>query len=459
MSSAIQTVGGNQIVRLGSPLILGIRLQGTLGHVSAANPNQVKARPYIRYLAQTLQHLQCDVTLLVSTNHQFDGHILSQFAALDFPIKFRILHDHSDIARGNSPKNRTVSAKNYTQYFRGVAESHGTTLDRVLFVDSEINYRFTPVQTLVMERFEPLSRRQARQDLRRRMAESRDRERRTSSPVATETERKEEDGAAASTAAATDASSSSREKTRYASSRKGQQQQHPEDRARLDRDRQRRLETHQTHVRAAIADADGHTARLRAEQRFASTLAEPSHSSADDTGNDDEAEAGGRGGSGWLGRHDGRKATVTARNPAAAAAAAAAAAKNGSSGNSDNSGEAGRAEAAGGADGGHFTADDFSNSPSSLAVNLEDFSLVALADMITQLASSDAAVRGFIAMEPLVEKLRVPFHGVTNYLPIENCDFIEVLDWERIKVEEKAARDSGVPDIEEKEDEHGDFFK
>ncbi|CUE59173.1 Hypothetical protein, putative [Bodo saltans] len=117
----------------------------------------------------------------------------------------------------------------------------------------------------------------------------------------------------------------------------------------------------------------------------------------------------------------------------------------------------------------------------TVALTVDDYSLVAAAEMIKELASSDVPVASYLSMEPLVETIRVPMYGPVNALPIENCDHIEQLDLELLEVSEpikwdpttgaakpEAERakktgdnvevDDGVPEIKETK-EHADMFK
>lgn len=168
MSSALTLIGDTQVLRLASRLIVGIRLQGTIGFIDPAHPHIIKPRPYLKYLAETLHRLRCDVTLIVPTNPQHDQPLFDRFHAREFPVAFRFLHDQRKFigaggGRGN--RKRGIAPNNYTEYLRTAANAAnhtGPSLDRVLFIDSEVNYRFSPVQTLVLEMYEPITRRQQR---------------------------------------------------------------------------------------------------------------------------------------------------------------------------------------------------------------------------------------------------------------------------------------------------------
>lgn len=64
----------------------------------------------------------------------------------------------------------------------------------------------------------------------------------------------------------------------------------------------------------------------------------------------------------------------------------------------------------------------------------EDFTLVAVAEMIKELATSDVSVSEYLKVEPLVEKVRVPMYGTANVLPLDNCDHIEQIDLSQLEV-------------------------
>ncbi|ESL10966.1 hypothetical protein TRSC58_01293 [Trypanosoma rangeli SC58] len=82
--------------------------------------------------------------------------------------------------------------------------------------------------------------------------------------------------------------------------------------------------------------------------------------------------------------------------------------------------------------------------------------------MLVELAAADVAVADYLRVEPLVEKLTVPFHGEVHYLPMENCDDMELWDWATVEVREakaKAKEEAAVvPDVEERA-EHKGLFK
>jgi hypothetical protein len=102
-----------------------------------------------------------------------------------------------------------------------------------------------------------------------------------------------------------------------------------------------------------------------------------------------------------------------------------------------------------------------------LALTMNDYTLVALAEIIKDMAASNVpqdvharpsgvpeivvgkdgktrkrrpplgiAVEDYLRLEPLVEKVSVPMHGLTNYLPIENCDHMDEMDISKLEISE-----------------------
>ncbi|KAG8340336.1 hypothetical protein ERJ75_001660700 [Trypanosoma vivax] len=318
------TSSGLQVIQLHSRLVVGIRLHGTIAATHPRVPNQLKCRPFLHYLGRTLQRLQCDVTVFAPVAACSSTGPLSQ---REFPCEYRVVHDptagpvHAGVNNNSLTRGRSRGAAaqcNFQDYLSRIATELHTAPKRILFVDAEINYRFSPVQTVVLEAFEPqraCRRRQPQGDVAVAMEEAREVQR--------------------------------------------------------------------------------HTERIEAE--FASTQGVPGR---------------------CRGLHWNRCAPFS----------------------SEQSNFAGR---------------EMSNEvrEAALAARREDYTLVALAGMLVELAAADVAVADFLRVEPLVEKIRVPFHGEVNYLPIENCDDMEQWDWNAVEV-----REMEVPEVEER-DEHRDMFK
>lgn len=85
-----------------------------------------------------------------------------------------------------------------------------------------------------------------------------------------------------------------------------------------------------------------------------------------------------------------------------------------------------------------------------VALTIDDYSLVAVAEMIKELAASDVAVCEYLKMEPLVESVRVPMYGTIHALPMENCDHIEQIDLSQLEVSEPIQWDAETGAVKHK---------
>lgn len=79
--------------------------------------------------------------------------------------------------------------------------------------------------------------------------------------------------------------------------------------------------------------------------------------------------------------------------------------------------------------------------PSAL---LSDYLCVALATFVMELCSASASVtvKDFLTREPLLESLRVPMHGNCFYLAKENCQDMELVDWDEVEVQEEEEKNN-----------------
>jgi hypothetical protein len=93
----------------------------------------------------------------------------------------------------------------------------------------------------------------------------------------------------------------------------------------------------------------------------------------------------------------------------------------------------------------------------SVAVAENDCTLIALAEMIKELACSNEHVCHFLAREPLVESVRVPFHGHSFVLPKDKCDLVEEFDIDKLEVSEPAVYNEECTIVETEE--HKAMFK
>ncbi|KAH9586234.1 hypothetical protein LSM04_001681 [Trypanosoma melophagium] len=384
------TVGGNvltpssssvPVIQLSSRLIVGLRLHGTIAALHPRIPGQIKCRPFLRYFAETLRRLRCDVTLFIpptlasasvpintntnssNTSSSFSGFNTSnnnnnnnngmwqitQLSHHEFPCLYRIVEDPTSGLRGGNGgvrgrQHNAAARVNFQDYLCRIAADMQTSSSRILFVDSEINYRFSPVQTLVVENFQP---HQTREKENRSTRHSRRTSNNNDNSIPTMAE-----------------------------------------------NTVRMSQRHSAILEAEYAWTQGDRNKKRFQQDrcctpFASEMSlninEEMHNNNNNNNNRDLTE-------------DVRAA--------------------------------------------------------ALAIQREDYTLVALAGMLVELAAADVSVADYLRVEPLVEKLTVPFHGDVNYLPVENCEDMEQWDWESVEVRE----DPLVPDVEERE-EHRDMFK
>ncbi|ESS67536.1 hypothetical protein TcG_05860 [Trypanosoma cruzi] len=322
---------GAQIIHLASRLVVGVRLHGTIAAFHPRTRGQLKCRPFLRYFAETLHRLRCDVTLFVPVNSRTGPQRVAELSTHEFPCEYRVVHDPTsgaadDCGRGQRRGGGGASRGNFQDLLSRMAAEQQTSPSRILFIESEINYRFSPVQTLVVEAFQP----------------HRIRQRRRSMGEAAEAEERRQAG---------------------------------EHHAAL-------LESEYSWTQG------GRASRLRHAQPSAPFSAELHGDPQEEAKKDDVRSA-------------------------------------------------------------------------ALAINREDYTLVALAGMLVELAAADVAVADYLRVEPLVEKLTVPFHGEVNYLPMENCDDMELWDWDAVEVREarrKEEAETAVPEVEERE-EHRDLFK
>ncbi|KAG5485487.1 hypothetical protein LSCM1_07572 [Leishmania martiniquensis] len=413
MSSAITSVGNRQVIQLSSRLTVGIRLQGTIGFVDPVHPYVVKPRPYAAYLATTLRRLRCTVALFVPTNAGHDLEMMNTFHRRDFPVPFRYVNDHSKIigaGSGRGNRKRGLAPNNYTEYLRIMAnEVCGTGQDtsRILFIDSEVNYRFTPVQTIVLDAYEPLTRRQQRELAKHQY----------SNPFG---------------------SSSSPHARRYVAAA-----------ARATKTTIRhRAVAHAQQLQDEVGRHQRHTDFLIAEQAGAPLPPEMRDGVEDIYGGDICRFPQGRSpcsspsSSPFPQRRDGTRGHAV-RQPSTPGRFAALEAT------SDPT-ASGRSQG--------IEAERTSTISNAVAMNIEDYSLVALAEMIAEMSASDTSVAEYIKTEPLIEKVEVPFHGKANYLATDNCDHIDLLNWDEIHVME-TARGSGIPETVVETEDHKDFFQ
>ncbi|KAG5510557.1 hypothetical protein JKF63_06854 [Porcisia hertigi] len=406
MSSAIVSVGNQHVIPLVGRLVVGIRLQGTVGFINPANPYIVKPRPYAAYLATTLRRLQCAVALFVPTNTEHDREMMDMFYRRDFPVPFRYVMDQPKIigfgsSRGN--RKRGLAPNNYTEYLRIMAnEVSGTGQDtsRILFIDSEVNYRFTPVQTIVLDAYKPSTRRQLREVVQQQHSSpfgdvSSRHARRYAAATARATKSMVRHRAVVRAQNLQDEIDMQRKHTEFLIAEQDRVPLPPELHDEEERDHRGDL----WHLSQEGLQQGGYE-----QGRVVDGVSTPGPSSAVDTENATTPPDCNRD---TKEEEQQRQKTLMSRAP---------------------------------------------------AINLEDYSLVALAEMIAEMSASDISVAEYIKTEPLIEKVEVPFHGKANYLAPENCDNIDLLNWDEIQVIEKA-RDTEVPETVVETEDHKNFFR
>ncbi|CCW69526.1 unnamed protein product [Phytomonas sp. Hart1] len=444
MSTAIQTIGGKQIIRLGSPLVVGIRVQGTIGYSSLDSPHAVhiKPRPYLRYLADTLRNLHCDVSLLFNPIGmccmEQDYHPIKQFTQGHFPLPFRCLFDEKNPNNLSSNNRFKLTSRNYNDYFRLVCQEAQTNPGRVIVIDSEINYRYTSPQVLIVEAFEPRRKRQVRGSgggsptLENLPLSSQQRRRETFqagithilSDIETNTSALQREGDQERKKCGEDY-----DKIRRYFEEKGSSPMVPNRSASSNHFLSSLREKSELDNGGGVVERRIESKKLNYMSRVRELFKSKTPLATDSIDFD------------WK---PSTKVTHYKEGEET----------NGSDTTNKNYSEHVQKEKE------RLSSSSFDISTmTNLAINKEDFTLVALAEIITELAASESSVIDYFKKEVLVEKINVPAHGIINYLPIENCDYINMLDWEQVRVEERQRNEGNeMPEVQERE-EHKDLFK
>lgn len=124
-------------------LHVGIGLTDTLLWFSTRH-GQYKTRPNLAYFAKVLRKNHCDVTIFSPFREEQQVDALKQFRA-DFPHHHRIISRCDDVAE-------------YMTIMESVVASSHSDPTRVLFLESHMNFKFYPWQTLLVDRFKPQKR-------------------------------------------------------------------------------------------------------------------------------------------------------------------------------------------------------------------------------------------------------------------------------------------------------------
>lgn len=124
-------------------LHVGIGLTDTLLWFSTRH-NQYKTRSNLAYFARVLRKNHCDVTIFSPFREEQQVDALRQFRA-DFPHHHRVISRCDDVAE-------------YMTIMEAVVASSHSDPRRVLFLDSHMNFKFYPWQTLLVDKFRPQKR-------------------------------------------------------------------------------------------------------------------------------------------------------------------------------------------------------------------------------------------------------------------------------------------------------------
>lgn len=339
MTSALSiTSTGRTIFPLRQRLLIAFHLHSTLVQVSEFRPAVLKPRPYLTYLAHTLARMGCDLHFITTLDPLSDKVCLDQFFSKHFPVPHQLHFEVPSTSRDGSSLPPSFASLLHRR-----AAALSLPPEQILFIDSEIAYRYSPLQTIVMEKFVKYTARDKRQAYRKYFGEGMQR---------METNRESATAGASSNAF---------------------------------------VRFHETQ-------------RERLAARNALAAAEPTN-----------------------------PGPFSLRSSGGTRAAAA--------------------------EGGGGLVSFQAPLPTPL---LQDYICVALATIIAELCASPPplTVREFLNREPLLEQLEVPLHGKCFYLPVDNCEDLELIDWNEVEVQEELAmKREGEPDPEVKETaDHKDFF-
>lgn len=391
MTSAITVVEGKKIVTVQQKLLVGFHLHGTIAQISSFRPAVLKPRPYLPYLMHTLYRLGCDVHFITSLNPVSDADGLRSFFHHHVGIPHHIHYElPSDTANASTSFHQQarlgsgggstgslgqkasapLTRQSFMPLLQRRAKEIQTTPDNILFVDAEVNYRFSPVQTIVMEKFVHYTNRDKRKAYREYVGREIDFQ---------------------SPASETSGSRGNRVVAR-----------HEEHRQRLARQTAFLMEEqHQSDVSSASKKNEP-TLNLSPEERIVREMASGGKDDSNDLNEVSPAKPR-------------REGLIAYHKPL----------------------------------------------PSAL---LQDYTCVALATLLIELAASPSpcTVKEFLRREPILEQLRVPMHEVCYYLAKDNCEDMELVDWEEVEVQEAKAeerRRAEVGPIVKENEAHSSFFQ
>lgn len=504
MTSVLKVLeGGKKLLPLCQRLLVAINIHGTIAEVSTSRPVTLKPRPFLSYLLHTLCQLHCDTHFITTLNPCTEGkaverffqqHLVGENVFFRYHIHYEtpstyvsssLAHSSSSRDRGgyacSSHHNRTettlqgngkrapICRHSLTPLLLRRALAIGSSPDHIFCVDTEVNYRFPVLQTVVLEPFAHYTPREMRKVYREYMAD------------AVQQGLPKEGGGGIYRRCGRSSDSEKWEMGNRAVEENGMGRKrknkfvlfHEEERQRmLAKDGFLREEflyaSYKEENITKKIQPPPQQEREKQEEIASETSTRIRHSSRATSGHHSTAAAS----SGVRGRADinlsEEKATATPEIAAGSPKADPAAipreqskkeaekedhhySRSPSSSSScvDVGGASPLASSS-------FTSSNTTNTqemglvayhsplPSQL---LKDYICVALATFLTELSATSATtVKDFLQKEPLLEQLRVPMHGTCFYLAKENCQDLEMVNWDEVEVvmqkEEKNQKNS-----------------
>lgn len=358
--ACIARSAASQIITVKRRLLVGIHLHGTICDVSHSRPPTFRPRPYLSYLMRTLYQLGCDVHLVSSLCAVGDEAAMSMFLKRYVTVPYTLHYEPPPPAGTSSSAGGSVLGSSRISSFsllrslrQGRSPSSAVSEADILFVDAELNYRCSPVNTVVVEAFRHYTSREQRKAYQAYVGD------------------------------------------------------HIPDEAGMTKSTTSPPSHAEAHLHRAV-----HLAAVSEEVRNETNM----------------VSASGTGGG------------VGSRAPPASSSAAS--------------------QATAGATGPSGVVQFHKPVPACL---IPDYICVALATIITDLATSSLMVADFLKREALLESLRVPMHRACYFLSKENSEDLPLLNWDEIHVEEerevreRAEAATGGVAVEETEA-HRDLF-
>lgn len=428
--------GGRKLLPLRQKLLVAFNIHGTIAEISSSRPVMLRPRPYLSYLFHTLSRLQCDVHFITSLNPTTEGPAVESFLQQHagralFPYhvhyetpstyvssyitpssssssSFRSFHrPHGSAAstRGSPSmgKKAPICRHSFTPVLLRRALAIGSTSDHMFCVDTEVNYRFPPLQTIVLEPYTHYTQREKRKAYQAYIAQEVHQQQQRSWRT---TRQHESSATSGGTMNRSSMDANGKKPLGVVMGTKGN-----------------RFVDHHEETRQRMAAQE---AFLKEQQPYSTSSSSPVLPSKQDEEKNEPiaTETGG---------------TTTNVGSEEVAAPPTTGSKVSASSSSSSSFTASRSVSP--------RVDPTRTEtglvayqaplPSSL---LQDYICVALATFLTELSAgspSSTTVKGFLQKEPILEPLRVPMHGTCFYLAKENCQDLEMVDWNEVEVVEQ----------------------